>query len=152
MLFRSHLAVVGGEFLVETLPAYVNGGIQPAPQDPALATHARKLTKEDGRLEWTQPAVILDRKVRALRPWPGAYAFIPDEPHPKLLKVWRATAIPSNSNRAPGEILEISNEAVAVACGAGALKIAELQREGGKRMPAAEAARGLQLRSGSRLV
>jgi methionyl-tRNA formyltransferase len=83
---QHRLAPLGAELLVETLrlPAW-----QPLPQDPARVTYARKLTKEDGRIDWTKPAVEIERLVRALNPWPGAFT----EDNGKLLKVWKVAVV-----------------------------------------------------------
>ncbi|MCC7208469.1 MAG: methionyl-tRNA formyltransferase [Anaerolineae bacterium] len=69
------LAATGGALLLETLRRYVGGEITPQPQDDSRATHAPMLTKEDGRIDWTQPARDIERLVRAYHPWPGAYTL-----------------------------------------------------------------------------
>ena len=69
------LAQMGAGLLVETLPKYISGEIEPQPQDDKQATYAPRLTKEDGELDFNQPAEVLARKVRAFSPWPGTYQF-----------------------------------------------------------------------------
>jgi methionyl-tRNA formyltransferase len=88
MLF-DRLAQIGAELLVETIPEYVNGEIYPRPQEEAEATYAPQLRKEDGRLDFNQPATFLARQVRAYNPWPGSYGYFGRD----LLKIFQAHAI-----------------------------------------------------------
>lgn len=88
MLF-DRLAQMGAELLVETLPGYVQGEINPRPQEEAEATYAPQLRKEDGRLDFNQPAAFLARQVRAYNPWPGSYGYFNGD----LLKIFQAQAI-----------------------------------------------------------
>jgi methionyl-tRNA formyltransferase len=89
--------------------------------------------------------------VRALIPWPGAYTFAPAQPGPQLLKVWNA-AMSDKSSSVPGEILEVDEQGIVVACGQNALCILELQREGGRRMNARQFIAGHPLHPGERLT
>jgi methionyl-tRNA formyltransferase len=145
---HDRLAKLAASLLVEKLLAYVEGALQPAPQPPG-ATHARKITKEDGRLNWSEPARELWNRVRALTPWPGTFTFIKSEPKPLMLKIWKAR--PTVGHGAPGEVLTVEKEGVVVACGAGALQLLEVQREGGKRLPARDFVLGSTIRVGQRL-
>lgn len=101
----------------------------PRPQPEQGATYAPKLTKEDGRLHWTEPAEALDRRVRAMDPWPGAFTTWEGT----LLKI--LSAEPTEGAGRPGEILDRS---LRVACGAGALLLHRVQLAGGKPLDAAE--------------
>ena len=93
------LSFLGAELLAETLPAYVAGDLVPQPQDDEEATIAERLRKEDGRLDWSRPAVALDRKIRALTPWPGAYTFWEG----RRLKIIAASPLPDwQSDEKPG--------------------------------------------------
>jgi methionyl-tRNA formyltransferase len=145
---HDRLAQIGASLLVEKLPAYIDGSLLPTPQ-PEGATHARKITKDDGRLNWSETATTLWNRVRALTPWPGTFTFIPCEPKPLLLKVWKAS--PISGSGAPGEILSVDKDAITVACGTGALQLLEVQREGGKRLPAREFVLGSPIRVRQRL-
>src|SRR5215212_5864473 len=69
------LSALGAELLIETLPGYLNGEIVPQPQDDSFATLAPRIDKEEGRIDWTQPAAAIERTVRAFTPWPGTYTF-----------------------------------------------------------------------------
>jgi methionyl-tRNA formyltransferase len=145
---HDRLAEMGATLLTEKLPAYINGSLNPTPQ-PDGATHARKIAKEDGRLNWSETSTTLWNRVRALTPWPGTFTFISSAPKPLLLKVWRAK--PASGHGAPGEVLAIDKDGISVACGAGALQLLEVQREGGKRLPAREFVLGCPIRVGQRL-
>ena len=145
---HDRLGEIGAELLAAKLPAYLRGEIQPMPQ-PEGATHARKITKEDGRLRWSEPARVLWNRTRALLPWPGAFTFVPAEPKPHVIKIWRVE--PVGRTGAAGEILEAAKDQLVVGCGEGALRLLELQREGGKRLGAREFLAGFPLRVGQRL-
>lgn len=147
---HDRLAQIGAELLVETIPDYVGGRIQPQKQDSALATHAPKIKKEDGCMDWTLPAPHLWNRVRAFTPWPGAFTFLPAQPRPRLLKIWKAEPLTSGTHE-PGQLLCPDEDAIVVACGEGALKILELQLEGGRRMTAREFLLGHPLKPGDRL-
>ena len=144
------IAALGAELLLKTVPDYVGGRLLPRRQPDEGASYARKINKEDGRLDWTQPARALWNRVRALVPWPGAYAFLPAEPKPQLLKICQAE-IAERDSRNPGEILEACGNGIVVACGRQALRILVLQREGGKRLGARDFLAGHPLTPGQRL-
>lgn len=130
---HDRLARLGGELLVSTIPDYVAGRITPRPQPTEGVSHARKLTKEDGKLDWTQPARSLWNRIRAFTPWPGAFTFERIEGKQRLLKLWSAQVNEEGSGQ-PGEVLRADRSAIVVACGEGALRILELQREGARRL------------------
>lgn len=147
---HDRLAQLGGELLVKTIPDYVAGRITPRPQPAEGATYARKIAKEDGRLDWTQPARVLWNRVRGFTPWPGAFTFLQAEGKPRLLKIWSARVAEEGSGQ-PGEVLRADKSGFVVACGEGALRILELQREGGRRLFAQEFLAGNELKVGERL-
>jgi methionyl-tRNA formyltransferase len=147
---HDRLAALGAELLVKTIPDYVAGKIKPQKQPAEGASYARKLTKEDGRLDWSRPATELWNRVRALTPWPGAFTFLPAQPGPVLLKVWQAAPAPGAPAQ-PGTVLEAGKHGLLVACGQDALRITELQRQGGKRLRAADFLSGFPLRAGQSL-
>lgn len=146
---HDRLAAMGAELLTTTLARFAGGQITPRPQDEARATYARKITKEDGRLDWTQPARTLWNRIRAFTPWPGAFTVQQENGTPRLLKIIRAVV---EENRGePGAILRADRDGVVVACGTEALRVLELQREGGRKMTAAEFIAGHPFPAGSRL-
>ena len=147
---RDRLAAIGAELLVETIPNYVAGRIVPRKQPDADVTYARKLTREDGHLDWNRPARVLWNCVRAFVPWPGACTRLSEASRPQLLKIWQAE-VDDRSSAAPGEILAASKEGIVVGCGQQALRILALQLEGGRRLNAREFLAGHPLSPGQRL-
>jgi methionyl-tRNA formyltransferase len=149
---HDRLAMLGAELLVRTIPDHVAGKISPRPQPADGASYARKITKEDGHLDWTQPARPLWNRIRAFTPWPGAFTFQHVEPKPVLLKIWQAEIMENSSAAAPGEILSAGKQGVLVRCGHNALNIQVLQREGSRRLSAAEFLNGHPLKAGDRFT
>ncbi|MFM7103832.1 MAG: methionyl-tRNA formyltransferase [Verrucomicrobiota bacterium] len=132
---HDRLAEIGGRLLVETIPGYVSGALAPRPQPVEGVVMARKLTKEDGRLDWTQAAPVLRNRIRAFNPWPGAYAVLPGDP-PRRLKIHEARVVAGHGQ--PGTVLPATAGGLTVACGAGALELLVVQPEGSRRMSATE--------------
>jgi methionyl-tRNA formyltransferase len=137
------LAALGGEAIVEALRRIQT--LSPEPQDPTLATYAPKVAKSEARIDWNQPSEAIDRQVRAFNPVPGAETVFRNE----VLKIW--VAAPSAGDGPPGTVLEARNGQIRVACGAGSLLLKEIQRPGGKRLPAAGWLRGTALPEGTLL-
>jgi methionyl-tRNA formyltransferase len=133
---HDRLAALGAKLLVETLPEYVAGRLVPQPQPTAGVTYARKIAKQDGQIDWRLPAQSLWRRVRALAPWPGMFTYLPAATRPVLLKLWRAAVVQGLSG-VPGTVLGADTAGLLVACGQDALRVTELQREGGRRLAAA---------------
>ena len=148
-ILHGRLAEMGARLLVRTIPDYAAGKIQPRPQPAEGVSYAPKIKKEDGRLDWTQPARALWNRVRGLTPWPGAFTFLPGEVRPTLLKVWQAE--PATAQGPAGEILQADKAGLVVACGRDALRIQALQLEGGRRLTTQEFLAGHHLRSGQQL-
>ncbi|MDQ7819827.1 MAG: methionyl-tRNA formyltransferase [Armatimonadota bacterium] len=143
---EARLAREAAEALVEAVRLIAAGTAPRRPQDPAAATYAGKLRKEDGRVEWTRPAVELARLVRAMDPWPSAFTWH----RGRLLKIWRAQ--PVEASGPPGTVVEVRpGDGIVVACGQGGLLITEVQPEGRRRMTADEYVRGSRLAAGERL-
>jgi len=134
------LAALGADAIVATLDALAAGGARATPQPAAGATYARKISKEEARLDWTRSAAELERAVRAFRPSPGAFTELDGAP----LKIWRAEL--AEGRGAPGTVVA---DDLTVACGDGALRLLELQRAGGRRVGAEEFLRGRPLGAGS---
>ena len=140
------LAVLGAHAIVADLQQLQQtGGLNATPQPPAGITYAQKLSKEEAKIDWNQPALIIERKIRAFNPVPGAWVEYQNQP----LKIWQAEAV-EQSGRA-GEVLAISSDGLIVACGEGALNITELQPAGSKRMPVAAFAAGRHIEKGTPL-
>lgn len=147
---HDRLATLGAALLVKTIPDYVAGSITPQPQPAAGASYAARISKEDGLIDWAQPARALWNRVRAFTPWPGAYTFQLAIPHRPLLKLWRAE-VEENASGLPGQILRAEKNGIVVACGQQALRICELQREGGRRLNAQQFLAGHELKPGDQL-
>jgi methionyl-tRNA formyltransferase len=140
------LSDLGADLLIAVLPGWLDGLIQPQPQDGARATTCGHLRKEHGRIDWTRPAADLERHVRAMSPWPSAWTTWQG----RLLRVLRAATAPGLPGCLPG-MAQAEGRAVRVQCGAGALELLEVQLEGKRPMPAAEFARGQRAFSGALL-
>jgi methionyl-tRNA formyltransferase len=147
---HDRLAQLGAELLVQTIPDYTSGKIRPQPQQHELATHVAKIKKEDGRIDWAQPARAIWNRIRAFTPWPGAFTFIPTQSHPLLLKIWQAEVVLQNG--AAGTVLSADKHGIVIGCGENALHVLSLQREGGRRMTAQEFLAGHPLKPGISLA
>ena len=129
---EERLARVGADLLLDTLPPYLAGDLSPRPQPEDGVTYAGRLRKEDGRLDWSRPAVELDRRVRAFYPWPGAFTTW----NRKRLKVLRAIPLSSwRGDALPGTIVALDDGAtIVVVTGEGALRLEEVQLAGKRSM------------------
>ena len=143
------MAILRWTLLVRTIPEYVADKIQPRAQPAEGVSYAPKIKKQDGQVDWNQPARAIWNRVRALAPWPGAFTYLPAQPQPHLLKLWQAEV--ADQTGSPGEILSADKSAIVVGCGAAALRILSLQREGGKRLDAQQFLAGHPLKPGARL-
>ena len=140
------LADLGAHAIVADLQQLQQTGrLNASPQPQTGITYAQKLSKEEAKIDWNQPALIIERKIRAFNPVPGAWVEYQNQP----LKIWQAEAV-EQSGRA-GEVLAISSDGLIVACGEGALNITELQPAGSKRMPVAAFAAGRHIEKGTPL-
>jgi methionyl-tRNA formyltransferase len=146
---HDRLADLGAGLLVRTIPQYVSGAIQPRPQLAEGVTHAPKIKKTDGEIDWTQPARVIWNRVRALVPWPGAFTHLPAQPQPQLLKIWEVEPVERSGEA--GSVLEAAKHEIIIGCGSGALRVLVLQREGGRRMSAAEFLAGHPLVAGKKI-
>jgi methionyl-tRNA formyltransferase len=144
-LLTARLAELGTHALLETLNDLVRGQAVPEPQDAALATFAPKVTRETARIDWTQDAPSVARRIRAFDPVPGAWTTL-DGTDMKLFGARTATA-----SGAPGTVLD-AGERLLIAAASGAVDIAEVQPAGRRRMPVAQWARGRGVEPGRRLA
>jgi methionyl-tRNA formyltransferase len=132
------LAAIGAPALLETLQALAEDRANPQAQDHALTCYAAKITKEEALIDWQQNATVLDRRIRALNPFPIAYGIMKSE----RVKIYRA-AIGGAANAAPGTIVGADRDAIVVACGnSSSLRIFDLQFPGGKILSSAEVMNG----------
>ncbi|MCE0914409.1 methionyl-tRNA formyltransferase [Pseudomonas sp. NMI760_13] len=123
---HDRLAEMGPPAVVQAIAGLADGSLQGEVQDDALATYAHKLNKDEARIDWSRPAVELERLIRAFNPWPVCHSTLDGE----SVKVLAANL--STGQGAPGEILSASKDGLVVACGDGALSLTRLQLPGGK--------------------
>lgn len=132
------LARLGAEALQEALVLFKQGKLNAQRQDETQVTYASLIKKEDGRIDWSQDAAMIERRIRAFHPWPSAYTTLQG----KLLKIYAAriedAAVSASSVSRPGTVLESLPGQLVVATGAGALALDEVQLAGKKRLPIAE--------------
>ncbi|MDP1957205.1 MAG: methionyl-tRNA formyltransferase, partial [Rhodocyclaceae bacterium] len=105
---------------------------------------ANKIAKAEAAIDWTQPAAVIERRIRAFDPFPGATAQLDET----TVKLWRA--LPVVGAGQPGEIIDVAPEGITVACGEGALKLVELQKPGGRRLASADFLCGFPVTAGQR--
>jgi methionyl-tRNA formyltransferase len=145
----ARLAQLGAEELIRILEAIETGGATWRPQDESQVSLSPKLTKAQGRIDWSQPAEVIARLVRAVVPWPCATTQWQGRP----VKIWSVSADPSTpasikAPPAPGTVVEVTPEAMTVAAGSGVIRVKELQSAGRRRMPAREFLAGHPVRVG----
>ena len=126
------LAVCGADLIVKALDAIEAGKVTPIPQDETESSHVGMLKKEFGRMDFSQDAIVLERKIRGLNSWPSAYTYLKG----KTLKIWDADVVTADKSPKAqcGEVLEVTKDSFLVMTGDGLLAIKEVQLEGKKRM------------------
>jgi methionyl-tRNA formyltransferase len=133
------LAEVGGQLLLNALPAWLNGELTPQPQDDSHATYSRLIRPEDAELDWHLPAVELGRRVRAYNPWPVCYTWHRGQ----RLRIYEALASDPEAEGQIGEVIALSGPpGIGVVSGQGVLGLCRLQLEGRRDMSAGEFVRG----------
>jgi len=140
------LAQLGAEALTEAMKLLKYGQLVARPQNEAEATYAPLIKKEDGRIDWSQDALTIERRIRAFNPWPSAYTTL----NGKLLKILVAQAEETSrfTSAIPGTIIEVTPISLSVATGTGSLALVEVQLEGKKRLPIHEFLKGHHLKVG----
>lgn len=138
---HERLAQIAPAAVEEALTALQKGNAPRIPQDSSQATYAPKLQRDDGRIDWTESAALIERKIRAFDPWPGAFTLLRNAAGTeRKLKIFSARVIES-AKAAPGEVLR-SDGSLVIAANGGALSLGEVQLEGKRRMSAAKFWRG----------
>ena len=140
---HDRLAHLGGELLVRNLDRILGGEIEAEAQDDASSTYAAKIQKADAELDWSLPAEVLKRRVRAYNPVPGAWFM--SGPDALRVKVWRASCRPG-TGAAPGTFEQYDDKGIVVACGGGSLCLESLQLPGKGRVNAREFAAQIDIR------
>ena len=133
---HDRLADKGARLIIEALRSAARGALHAEPQPGEGITYARKIDKSEARIDWTEPAELIERRIRALDPFPGASMDFDGQ----TIKIWRARKVVAHG--VPGQVLEASSDRLIMACGRDALALDVLQRPGGRRLAAAEFLRG----------
>ena len=144
------LAELGGQMIVRYLPAIESGDINPVPQDDERSSYAPMLRKEMGEIDWTMPAAQIERRLRGMLPWPGAYTKLDGH----VLKVWKAEVAEPEQDAGPvlpGTVLYTDKSRICVRTGDGVLALLEVQAEGKKRMGTDAFLRGTKIPAGTLL-
>lgn len=144
---RDRLAAEGSALIVEALRQLEAGKLRPQKQGDAKSFYAKMLDKEMGQIDWREPASAIERKVRGLYSWPGAYTFYKG----KALKIWMAAAVGEQPDGEPGTVSCVSKTDVAVNTGKGKLLLREVQLEGKKRMTVKDFLLGCKIGKGDEL-
>lgn len=143
---RARMGSAAVPLIERNLAQAVSGELSFQPQDDSAATYCRKITKQDGAIDFTQPAQRIDTRRRAFTPWPGAFF----EWQGTMIKVGQAEALPVNADALPGTVLR-AGQSLDVATAEGVIAFWELQRPGGRLLPAEEFLRGFPILPGERL-
>ena len=143
---HDRLADLGAKLLVDTIPQYVTGKIKSIPQDNSQSSHASKITREMGQIEWTKTATDIWNQARAFTPWPGVFTHL----NGKLIKLIEVEPI-NTIELAPCIIGQSNSDGIIVGCGKEALRISQLQKDGGKRLTAEAFLAGHPLPVGTQL-
>lgn len=150
------LAQLGAEAITEALAALIAGGLPSHPQDDAQATLAPRLTREDGRVRWTDSAEAIGNRHRGVTGWPGSWCQLGEGEQAQVLKLLRlhpakADLPATAAGGEPGEVLAIDAHGLLVACGRDAVRLEQVQAAGRKPQAARDWANGARLRKGARL-
>ncbi len=141
-MVHDKLAALGGRMIVEALNKMKHGQLEAVPQPEAGVCYAAKISKEEAALDFTQSALEISRKIRAFNPFPGAHGAV----NGVNVKLWGAEVLEADSKAQAGQVLAAdAQHGIVVSCGSGSLRLTELQKPGGKRLPAAEFIKGFPL-------
>ncbi len=143
-LLHDRLAALGARLVVQALADAAAGALKPVRQPDEGVTYAHKIAKTEAAIDWTLPAEVIERRVRAFDPFPGA-SF---QAHGETVKLWRAQVERPDVSGAPGTVVAVDGPRLVVACAGGALALLDVQRPGGKRVAAAQWLQGQPLARG----
>ncbi len=138
---HDRLALLAPEVLGEVIENLTKGAAVRVPQDATLSSYISKLEREDGRLDWTQDANTIERRIRAYDPWPGTFTVVTDDGQEKRLKIFPPTEV-VDQTLTSGEFAQSADGKLLIGCGAQALQVEWVQPEGGRRMKAEDYLRG----------
>ena len=144
---HDRLALVGAKAINDVLAKLDSFQKMPTPQQQELATYAKKITRNEANIEWSENCELIERRIRAFNPWPGSQTWYKGV----KLRIWQAEYNKLAHQFDPGTILSADKSGIVVACGRGSLKILEIQRAGGKTLSAADFLNGMPLDAGLKL-
>ncbi|MCZ6873522.1 MAG: methionyl-tRNA formyltransferase [bacterium] len=144
----NRLALIGAQGMASVLSGLETGSISPRPQPVQEASHAPKLSRHLGRINWCQDAVVIHNLIRGIVPWPGAATIYQE----MEVKVWRTQVYPSLTSEPPGTIVALTPEGLQIACGKQQLLLRELQPANRRRITAREFAHGYRVQAGDHFV
>ena len=150
-LLHDRLAKKAGPLLLYLLERSKKGKLKSARQNSQEASVAPRMKKEDGKIDWAKNPEEIDAHIRAMQPWPGAYAWVPDGTDQKMLKIF-SVILSKRAKGKPGESVEINSHGILVAAKKGGVLLREVQLEGRKRMSAVEYSRGAGIVAGLQLA
>jgi len=150
-LLHDRLAKKAGPLLLYLLERAKKGKLKSVRQNSQEASVAPRMKKEDGKIDWAKNPEEIDAHIRAMQPWPGAYAWVPDGTDQKMLKIF-SVILSKRARGKPGEIVEINSHGILVAAKKGGVLLREVQLEGRKRMSAVEYSRGAGIVAGLQLA
>jgi methionyl-tRNA formyltransferase len=150
-LLHDRLAKKAGPLLLYLLERAKKGKLKSTRQNSQEASVAPRMKKEDGKIDWAKNPEEIDAHIRAMQPWPGAYAWVPDGTDQKMLKIF-SVILSKRAKGKPGEIVEINSHGILVAAKKGGVLLREVQLEGRKRMSAVEYSRGAGIVAGLQLA
>lgn len=139
------LADIGAKLAVEALDKAEKGELKPEPQDDSLASYARMIFKQDGKLDFSKEPQEVERLIRGFDPWPGAFCDYGDI----VMKLWRAEPLQENTGEKAGTVLEVSDAGIKIACGNAALLVSEIQVPGKKRVKVSDYLKGNSIEKGT---
>lgn len=143
---HDRLAALGGRLVVDALEMAACGGLSPRPQPAEGVSYAHKIEKHEAQIDWSQGAVVIERRIRAFHPFPVAFSTL----GPETIRFREARVLPvaRPANALPGQVLAAGSEGVDVCAGDGVLRVTRLQKAGGKVLEAADFLRGFEIRAG----
>jgi methionyl-tRNA formyltransferase len=144
---HDRLSRLGADLMVRAMAALGRGGLQLKKQSEDGVTYAAKIDKAEARIDWTRPARAVLRHIHGLSPFPGAWTELADVSENPRVKILRCEL--AKGSGAPGEVLD---DQLTIACGEGAIRIVELQREGKARMQAVDFLRGVPMKAGAKFT
>lgn len=142
---HDRLSLIGAELLIKTLKRFEARDIKPIPQDHSQATYAPILSKKDGLIVWNQPSHAIERLIRGVTPWPGAYTFHGEN----RLKIFKAKPVSTDRNDSPGTVIKGFSDELRVSTADGYLSILEIQGPSGKRLSIQDFLRGYDIPVGT---